>query len=204
MPTTSNMISGQETSRVGYGNGGIGIFNSTGQNVGSIILGSHPESFQFEQNGDRIYVNVPKQRGINVVDRKKRAVVPRWLWMTPTKGCSSGADSSLGLVVLDTTSGRIATSLPTVGVTDDIFYDSGRHLVYVIGGEGAVEVLRQHDLDHYQPVRRITPAPGARTGLFVPGFNRRYERVGEPRPALHCLGNYEAKIAASEKPTPPD
>jgi hypothetical protein len=78
MPTTSNMISGQETSRVGYGNGGIGIFNSTGQNVGSIILGSHPESFQFEQNGDRIYVNVPKQRGINVVDRKKRAVVTKW------------------------------------------------------------------------------------------------------------------------------
>ena len=49
-----------------------------------------------------------------------------------------------------TTSGRIVTSLPTVGVTDDIFYDSGRHLVYVIGGEGAVEVLRQHDLDNYQ------------------------------------------------------
>jgi hypothetical protein len=52
-----------------------------------------------------------------------------------------GCSSSLGLVVLDTTSGRIATSLPTVGVTDDIFYDSGRHLIYVIGGEGAVEVL---------------------------------------------------------------
>jgi hypothetical protein len=57
---------------VGYGNGGIGIVNSTGQNVGSIILGSHPESFRFEQNGDRIYVNVPKQQGINVVERKKR------------------------------------------------------------------------------------------------------------------------------------
>jgi hypothetical protein len=117
-------------------------------------------------------------------NRRSVRTLPRWLWMTPTKGCSSGAAPRSALVVLDTTSGRIATSLPTVGVTDDIFYDSGRHLVYVIGGEGAVEVLRQHDLDHYQPVRRITPAPGARTGLFVPGFNRRYERVGEPRPAL--------------------
>ena len=63
---------------VGYGNRGIGIANSTGQNVGSIILGSHSESFQFEQNGDRIHVNVPKQRGINVVDRKKRAAVAKW------------------------------------------------------------------------------------------------------------------------------
>jgi hypothetical protein len=36
-------------------------------------------------------------------------------------------------------------SLPTVGDTDDVFYDPGRRLVYVIGGEGAVEVLRPHD-----------------------------------------------------------
>src|ERR1700756_2196093 len=63
---------------VGYGNGGIGIVNSSGQNVGSIALGTHPESFQFEQNGGRVYVNVPKQFGIPVVDRKKRAVVAKW------------------------------------------------------------------------------------------------------------------------------
>ena len=63
---------------VGYGNGGIGIVNSTGQNVGSVALGTHPESFQFEQNGDRVYVNVPKQFGITVVDRKKRAAVAKW------------------------------------------------------------------------------------------------------------------------------
>jgi hypothetical protein len=65
------------------------------------------------------------------------------------------------LVVLDTTSGRIVTSLPTVGDADDIFYDPGRHLVFVIGGEGAVEIFRQHDPDHYGPVQRITTAPGA-------------------------------------------
>jgi hypothetical protein len=58
---------------------------------------------------------------------------------------------------------------------DDIFYNSGRHLVFVAGGE----VIRQNDLHHYQPVRRITPAPGARTGFLVPGFNRRCKRVGE-------------------------
>ena len=45
------------------------------------------------------------------------------------------------LVILGTTSGRIVPSLSTVGDSDDIFYDPGRHLVYVISGEGAVEVL---------------------------------------------------------------
>ena len=144
---------------VGYGNGGIGIVNSTGENVGSITLGSHPESFQFEQNGDRVYVNVPKQFGITVVDRKKRAVVAKWgiggLFANfPmalddfNKRLFVGCRLPARLVVLDTTSGRIVTSLRTVRDTDDIFYDPGRHLVYVIGGEGAVEVLRQHDPDH--------------------------------------------------------
>ena len=52
---------------VGYGNG-IAIVNSTGQKVGSIALGSYPESFQFEETGNRVYVNVPKQFGVALVD----------------------------------------------------------------------------------------------------------------------------------------
>ena len=173
---------------VGYGNGGIGIVNSTGQNVGSVALGTHPESFQFEQNGDRVYVNVPKQFGITVVDRKKRGVVAKWGLGGQFANYPMALDDAnerlfvgcrfpARLVVLDTTSGRIVTSLPTVGDTDDVFYDPVRRLVYVIGGEGAVEVLRQHDRDHYEPVRRITTAPGARTGLFVPAFNRLFVAV---------------------------
>jgi hypothetical protein len=173
---------------VGYGNGGIGIVNSTGQNVGSVDLGTHPESFQFEQNGDRVYVNVPKQFGITVVDRKKRAAVAKWglggqfanypmALDDANKRLFVGCRLPARLVVLDTTSGRIVTSMPTVGDTDDVFYDPVRQLVYVIGGEGAVEVLRQHDQDHYEPVRRITTAPGARTGLFVPAFNRLFVAV---------------------------
>ena len=52
---------------VGYGNGAIAIANAAGQNVGSVVLDTHPESFQFEPNGDRVYVNVPKQISIAVV-----------------------------------------------------------------------------------------------------------------------------------------
>jgi hypothetical protein len=81
------------------------------------------------------------------------------------------------LVVLDTTSGRIVASLSTIGDADDIFYDGGRRVVYVIGGEGAVEVFRQRDADHYEPGGRITTAPGARTGLFVPALNRLFVAV---------------------------
>jgi hypothetical protein len=97
------------------------------------------------------------------------------------------------LVVLDTTSGRIVTTLPTVGDADDVFYDPGRRLVYVIGGEGAVEVLRQRDPDHYERVGRITTAPGARTGLFVPAFNRLFVAAPHREPHSARVLVYEVK-----------
>jgi hypothetical protein len=62
-------------------------------------------------------------------------------------------------------------SLPTVGDTDDV-YDPGRRLVYVIGGEVAVEVLRQYDSDHYERVGRIPTAPESADWLFVRAFHR--------------------------------
>ncbi len=178
---------------VGYGNGGIAIANAAGQNVGSVALGTHPESFQFEQNGDRVYVNVPKQFGITVVDRKKRGVVAKWgLGVQPGnypmalddthKRLFVGCRLPAKLVVLDTTSGRIVASMSTIGDADDIFYDGGRRFVYAIGGEGAVEIFRQRDADHYEPERRIMTAPGARTGLFVPALNRLF--VAVPRRGL--------------------
>ncbi len=139
---------------VGYGNGELGIVNASGQKSGSITLGAHPESFQFEENGDRVYVNVPKRLGVAVVDRKKRTTIAHWglgaaLANYPMalddadKRLFVGCRLPARLVVLDSDSGRIVANLPTVGDSDDVFYDAVRRRVYVIGGEGAIDVLRQ-------------------------------------------------------------
>jgi len=170
---------------VGYGNGGLGIVNSAGQKVGTVDLGTHPESFQFEENGDHIYANVPKQFGVSVIDRQKRTVVSKWLLGgalanypmaldEPNKRLFVGCRLPARLVILDTSSGRIVSTQPTVGDADDIFYDAGRRSVYVIGGEGAVEVFLQHDPDQYESVGREVTAPGARTGLFSPSSGHLY------------------------------
>ena len=129
-----------------YGSGGIAIANAAGQNVGSVALDTHPESFQFEPNGDRVYVNVPRQFGITVVDRKKRAVVAKWglgvqfgnypMALDDThKRLFVGCRLPAKLVVLDTTSGRIVASLSTIGDADDIFYDAGQRVVYVLAAK---------------------------------------------------------------------
>ena len=172
---------------VGYGDG-IAIINSAGQKVGSIPLGSHPESFQFEEKGDQVYINVPKQLGVALVDRTKRMVLAKWGLGASFANYPMALDSAnqrlfvgcrlpAQLVVLDTTSGRIVDTPPTVGDADDVFYDTTRRLVYVIGGEGAVEILRQRDPDHYERAARISTAPGARTGFFLQNSSRLYVAV---------------------------
>src|SRR6266404_5287098 len=64
---------------VGFGSGGIAIVNAPdGKQVGSIKLSAHPEAFQLEKKGSRIFVNVPNSRHVAVIDRDKGEVVARW------------------------------------------------------------------------------------------------------------------------------
>ena len=63
---------------VGFGSGELGLVDASGQNVGTIPLSSHPESFQFEEGGSRIFVNVPKEFAVAVVDRTKHTVIAKW------------------------------------------------------------------------------------------------------------------------------
>ena len=71
------------------------------------------------------------------------------------------------LAVLDTASGRAVGSTAIVGDTDDLFYDRTRQRLYVIGGEGFIDVI-QRDGDTLQRIDRVATRDGARTGLWVP------------------------------------
>ena len=60
---------------IGFGSGGIAVVNAPdGKQVGSIKLSAHPEAFQLEKNGSRIFVNVPNSRHVAVIDRDKGEV----------------------------------------------------------------------------------------------------------------------------------
>ena len=64
---------------VGFGNGGIGVINAAdGKRVGSIKLTAHPEAFELEKHGRRIFVNVPNAGQVAVIDRDKGEVISTW------------------------------------------------------------------------------------------------------------------------------
>ena len=148
---------------VGYGAGALGILDpTTGQKVAEIPLRGHPESFQLEKSGPRVFVNLPNaNHTIAVVDRSKHSVIATW----PIEAQANfpmaldEADRRLlvvtrkpaTLVVLDTESGKQVASYPAVGDADDAFYDAVRKRVYVSGGEGFIDIFAQSNPDHYQP-----------------------------------------------------
>jgi len=171
---------------VGYGKGALQMVDpGSGETTGEIRLPAHPESFQLERNGSRIFVNVPDARQVAVVDRSKRAITATW----DVPGARSnfpmtldeagrrlfvGARSPAVLLVYDTDSGKVVAKPPIGADTDDVFFDAERKRVYVICGEGRVDVFRQDDPDHYSQIGTVSTAARARTGLFVPEEGRLY------------------------------
>jgi DNA-binding beta-propeller fold protein YncE len=171
---------------VGYGKGRLRMLDpASGESGGDIALPGHPESFQLEQEGSRAFVNVPSARSVMVVDRSKLEVVDRW----ETRQVSSnfpmaldekggrlfvGARSPPTLLVYDTTSGNVVARFPIGKDTDDVFFDAERKRIYVICGDGEVNVFQQVTPDRYVIDESIETAPRARTGLFVPEEGRLY------------------------------
>jgi DNA-binding beta-propeller fold protein YncE len=174
---------------VGFGSGALAAVNpADGKVLGQVKLPGHPESFQLERSGPRIFVNVPTANQIAVIDRRTMTVTGSWP-VTSAKAnfpmALNEADHRLyvgcrhpaKVLVYDTTNGKEAGSADIVGDTDDLFYDSSRKRLYVTGGEGYVDVLQTADATRFSRIARVPTASGARTALFVPEQGRLYVAV---------------------------
>ena len=89
----------------------------------------------------------------------------------------TGCRSPARLLIFDTDSGKTVASPEIVGDTDDIFYDPATSRVYVIGGQGFIDVFQQKDPDHYDRIAHYPVPSGTRTGLFVPEWGKLFAAV---------------------------
>jgi DNA-binding beta-propeller fold protein YncE len=174
---------------VGYGNGALAAISpADGRVLGTVKLSGHPESFQLERTGPRIFVNVPTAAHIAVVDRSAMKVIATW----PVSGAKSNFPMALDeanhrmfvgcrqpakVLVYDTTSGKEIGGSDTVGDTDDLFYDAQRKRLYVTGGGGFIDVFDATGPATLVLLARAKTADGARTSLFVPEQGRLYLAV---------------------------
>ena len=154
-------------------------------------LGGEPESFQLEQSGPRIYVNVPDLKQIVVIDRSTGKIT-HWP-LTGMEGNFPMALDEAGhrlfvgvhvpprVAVVDTLSGRVVAQLPSPQDSDDLYFDAARKRIYAPGGEGYIQVLQMIDPDHYKALDKIPTAIGAKTAGYYgkqgKGFDRFYLAV---------------------------
>jgi len=188
---------------VGFGGGALAAVNvGDGKVSGEAKLAGHPESFQLERSGSRVFVNVPTADQIAVVDRTTMKVIATW----PVAGAKANFPMALDeanhrlfigcrrpakALVYDTATGKETGSFDIVGDTDDMFHDAARKRLYVSGGEGYIDVVQEQDAGRFTRIAHVATAAGARTALFVPDQSRLYLAVPH-------RGNQKAEVRVYE------
>ena len=184
---------------LGYGDGAIALIEPAARRLlAAVKLSGHPESFQLEKQGNRMFVNVPDAKQVAVLDREKRSVIANW----PMEKFQANFPMALDelnhrlfigcrkparLVILDTAGGKPVADLAISGDTDDLFYDAKRKRLYISCGEGFIDVVEQMSADNYKRLTSIPTAAAARTSFFSPDLDRFYLAVPD-------RGNQKAEI----------
>ena len=172
---------------LGYGDGAIAVIDpATNKRLPTEYkFEGHPEGFQLETKGPRIFVNVADTKNIHVINRNTGKITT---WALPNGHSANfpmvldessrrvfiGTRKPSRLTVLDMDSGKVVASLPTAADMDDMFYDADRKRIYVAGGEGYLSVVQQVDADHYQDMGKFATALGTRTGVWYAKRDRLY------------------------------
>jgi DNA-binding beta-propeller fold protein YncE len=170
---------------VGYGKGALAAIDpASRRKVADIPLKGHPESFQFNETGSRIFVNVPDARQVAIVDAESGQQIST----LDTAGAGSNFPMAVDvdehrllvafrspakLMVFATRTGKLEGSFDICRDADDVFVDPQRRRLYVSCGEGVIDVLAQTS-DGYERVARIPTVAGARTSLFAVATDRLY------------------------------
>jgi len=174
---------------VGVGSGAlIEIDPASGKKLGDVRLAAHPESFQLERAGTRIFVNVPNAHQIAVIDRQSMSVTATWKVAAAAANYPMALDEDgkrlfvvcrnpARVLVYDITSGTMTTAFEAVGDADDVFWDAARKRLYVIGGQGFVDAFQRQSDDRYMRIAHMATGSGARTGLFIPDAARLFIAV---------------------------
>lgn len=181
---------------VGYGAGALAVLDpGSPEPLARIPLKAHPEGFQVSARDGHVYVNLPGAREIAVVGTPSARQVASWPATRWTANYPMAIDEELHSIMsvfrqpakIVRFSMRDGTSSGEGDVcsdADDVFVDARRRRVYVICGQGMVDVL---DRATFRRLDRFPTSAGARTGLYVASADRLF--VAAP-----AVGGTEAAV----------
>ena len=146
---------------------------------------NHVEAVVLEKGGSRLFCNITGANTVGVTDRTASSLTSEWKL---PEGVEQNVAMQLDekghrlfvvtrkpgkLIVLDSDSGKVVTSLPAVGMVDDMSYDPDHQRLY-LAGDQFLDIFAQKDADHYSLLARMPGGFRAKTGILVPDLHRYY------------------------------
>lgn len=146
------------------------------------------EALVLEPSGPRLFASLTGLNSVGVFDRNTDKQLA--IWPVETEGqvnvtlafdpphhrLFTVTGKPPKLIVLDSDSGKIVASVPTIEMVDDISYDPRKERIYASGNE-FVDVFQQTDPDHYTQIGHVPGAFRAKTSFLLTDLNRFYLAV---------------------------
>jgi DNA-binding beta-propeller fold protein YncE len=162
------------------------VDTSTAKTVGEIKIDSNDvEGMAIEKSGPRVFVVVRGNNSVEVFDRTKLTLSATWSIATEGKKPTAiafdeeahrlfiGTRDPGKLIVLDSDSGKVVSSMPAAAMVDDMAYDPQRKRLF-FAGTLFIDVFQQSDPDHYVQIGHIATSFRAKTAILVPELNHFY------------------------------
>jgi YVTN family beta-propeller protein len=156
--------------------------------IGKIDLGGGAEAAVVNGQGAG-FVNLEEEAEVVGFDPQGLAVKQKW----PITGCKTPTGLAIDapnsrlfigcrskvLAVMDSTSGKVITTLPIGDRVDAVAFDADNKLIFASNGGGTVSVIRQKSANEYESAGDIQTQPSAKTMAFDPKTKRLFLSAAE-------------------------
>ncbi len=153
--------------------------------VATIPLAGKPEFAQADANAWRVYDNLEDKNEVVAIDTKTHKVVNRWP-IAPGEEASGmaidvanhrlflGCGGSKTMVMMDSTSGKVITSVPIGQGVDANAFDPGTGFAFASCGDGTVTIAHEDSPDKLTVVQTLETQRGSRTMTLDPKTHKIY------------------------------
>ena len=146
---------------------------ATGEAVGTLALGGHPEFSTSNEKG-MIYVNLDDKNEVVAFDAKKLEIRSRWSIAPGESASGMAIDKKSGrlflvcenkkMIVLSTSDGKVIADLPIGEGPDGAAFDPQLKLAFSAnGGDGNLTVVKEESDNKFSVVADVQTQKGART-----------------------------------------
>lgn len=160
--------------------------------IGTIPVGGVPEYAVTDKKG-RVFVNIEDKSEVVAIDVRKLKEIARWPLAPGEERTGLAIDlvnhrlfsvcHNKLMIVMDTDSGKVLTSLPIGSGVDGCAFDPEMGYIFSSNGDGTLTIIKEESPSIFSVVENVTTQRGARTITLDPDTHTLYLPTAEFGPA---------------------